>query len=183
MVSENGFLHLERFLLAKKSSTRFLMNHQVFDELSSFCWKIYEFLRGLYRTFMIHQVFDESSSFWWIINSIAFKYCSGAAQKNVFWRCHIIIKRWFGGVFPTYTFIINWDITTQFCFRDNWEILNFVPANYFFIETHWAEQFFSETLVCFQGVAKPSFSDGFATCFSIEFLFPKIDSDIRITHY
>jgi hypothetical protein len=32
-------------------------------------------------------------------------------------------------------------------------------------------------MVCFQGVTKPSFSDGFVTCFSIEFLFTKINSD------
>ena len=64
----------------------------------------------------------------------------------------------------------------QFCFRDNWDILNFVPAHYFFFETHWANWLFYETLVCFRGVPKPSYSDGFATCFSIEFLFPKIDS-------
>jgi hypothetical protein len=55
-------------------------------------------------------------------------------------------------------------------------IFNFVPAHYFFFDTHWAKQFFYETLVCFGGVPKPSYSDGFATCFSIEFLFPKIYS-------
>ncbi len=71
---------------------------------------------------------------------------------------------------------------SQFCFQDNLDILNFVPAHYFFFETHWAKRFFYETLVCFRGVAKPSFSDGFATCFSIELLFTKIDSNIKMTH-
>jgi hypothetical protein len=66
---------------------------------------------------------------------------------------------------------------SQFCFRDKWDILNFVPANYFFIKTHWAEGFFYKTLVCFQGVTKPSFSYGFTTCFLIEFLFTKINSN------
>ncbi len=70
----------------------------------------------------------------------------------------------------------------MFCFQDNWDILNFVPAHYFFFETHWAKGFFYETLVCFRGVAKPSFFDGFANCFSIEFLFTKIDSNKIMTH-
>ncbi len=38
---------------------------------------------------------------------------------------------------------------SHFCFQDNWDILNFVPAHYFFFETHWAKQFFYKTLVGF----------------------------------
>jgi hypothetical protein len=72
---------------------------------------------------------------------------------------------------------------SQFCFRDNWDILKFVPTHYFFFETHLAKQFFyHETLVCFRGVAKPSFSDGFITCFSIELVFTKIDWFKNMTH-
>ncbi len=59
------FLAFRKVSSGKKIINNFLMNHQVFDESSSFCWKIYAFLCGLYRTFMIHQVFDESLSFCW----------------------------------------------------------------------------------------------------------------------
>jgi hypothetical protein len=46
---------------------------------------------------------------------------------------------------------------SQFCFRDDWDILDFVPAHYFFIKTHLAKQFFYKTLVFFEGLQNHHF--------------------------
>jgi hypothetical protein len=50
--------------------------------------------------------------------------------------------------------------------------LVFVPAFFFLKKTHWREKFLRRKLVCFRGVAKSSFFDDLATCFSINSFLP-----------
>jgi hypothetical protein len=103
-------------------------------------------------------------------------------KKLVLGMSHHQLTMILGGISYLRKFWYQIETLVSVSFRDNWDIPNFVPAHYFFIETHWAKWFFYKTLVCFRGVTKPSFSDGFSTCFSFEFLFTKIDPNVKMTH-